>query len=73
MNEENQVTDDNEQGIPVKTPERDEHSIIRGINILLAGIAVGALSPVFGWGASPSSAGVFCSAACCCNLASSQY
>ena len=48
MNEENQVTDDNEQGIPVKTPERDEHSIIRGINILLAGIAGGSVSEVEG-------------------------
>jgi|AP95_1055475.scaffolds.fasta_scaffold179565_2 hypothetical protein len=40
MNEENQVTDDNELGVPVKTPER-----IKGIIAFLAGIAVGAISP----------------------------
>jgi len=43
MNEENQVTDDNELGVPVKAPEHDESKIKVG-DVLLGGLLVGSLT-----------------------------
>ena len=43
MNEENQVTDDNELGVPVKVPEHDESKIKVG-DVLLGGLLVGSLT-----------------------------
>ena len=43
MNEENQVTDDNELGVPVTTPEHGESKIKVG-DVLLGGLLVGSLT-----------------------------
>jgi len=53
----NKVTD--ELGVPVKTPKHDEKSTIMGINVLLAGIVVGAISPILVYGGANTSSVFF--------------